>query len=59
VRQQQTFFQEWEIAKEYTAKAAALFGKGDRGHLLKEFNALKSKILRATGIDHTLRLWSD
>jgi hypothetical protein len=31
----------------------------DRDHLPKELLALKSRILRATGIDHTLRAWSD
>lgn len=53
------FFQDWETAKEYAAEAATLLGKDDRDHLFKELNALKAKILRSTGIDQTLRLWSD
>jgi len=53
------FFQEWELAKEFAAKAAELLGKDDRDHLLKDLSSLKAKTLHATGIDQTLRLWSD
>jgi tetratricopeptide (TPR) repeat protein len=52
------YFQEWELAKEYAAKGAALLGQDDRDHLYKELGDLKSKILGSAGIDETLRLWS-
>lgn len=52
-------FQEWDVAKEYAAKAADLLSADDRDHLFRELSALKQKILRSTGIDQTLRLWSD
>jgi tetratricopeptide (TPR) repeat protein len=50
---------EWEIAREYASKAAALLTEDDRDHLVTELSRLKAKILRSTGIDQTLRLWSD
>jgi len=53
------FFQEFELAKDLAAKAAALLTVDDRDHLFKELGALKERILRSTGIDPTLRLWSD
>jgi tetratricopeptide (TPR) repeat protein len=52
------YFQDWEVAKEFAAKGAALLGKDDRDHLYKELGDLKAKILGSTGIDQTLRLWS-
>lgn len=51
-------FQDWELAKEFAAKGAALLSKDDRDHLYKELSDLKAKILGSTGIDQTLRLWS-
>jgi tetratricopeptide (TPR) repeat protein len=53
------FFEEWEIAKQFAALASDLLNKDDRDHLLQELLVLKSRILRATGIDQTLRSWSD
>ncbi len=52
-------FQDWETARTYAGKAAELLGKDDRDHLLKELSALKAKIFRVTGIDQTLRDWSN
>jgi tetratricopeptide (TPR) repeat protein len=51
-------FQDWEAAKEFASKGAALLGQDDRDHLYKELSDLKAKILGSTGIDQTLRLWS-
>lgn len=51
-------FQDWEVAREFAAKGAALLGQDDRDHLYKELGNLKAKILGSTGIDQTLRLWS-
>ncbi len=50
---------EWETARDYASKAAALLTEEDRDHLATELSRLKAKILRSTGIDQTLRLWSD
>jgi tetratricopeptide (TPR) repeat protein len=52
-------FQDWEIAKKYAHKANELLSKDDRDHLLKDLNMLKAKLFRVTGIDQTLREWSD
>jgi tetratricopeptide (TPR) repeat protein len=52
-------FQDWETAKTYAGKAAELLSKDDRDHLLKELSALKGRIFRVTGIDQTLREWSN
>ena len=53
------FFAEWDTAKQFTSLATELLSTDDRDHLLKDLGALKSRILRATGIDQTLRSWSD
>ena len=53
------FFEQWETAKQFASMASELLSPDDRDHLSKELLALKSRILRATGIDHTLRAWSD
>lgn len=53
------FFQDWETAKEFATLAGGLLEKDDRDHLARELRQLKARILRATGIDETLRLWSE
>jgi tetratricopeptide (TPR) repeat protein len=53
------FYEEWDVAKHFASLAGELLSPDDRDHLSKEILALKSRILRATGIDQTLRLWSD
>ena len=53
------FFEEWETAKQLAAQASDLLDKDDRDHLSQDLHALKAQILRATGIDQTLRSWSD
>jgi tetratricopeptide (TPR) repeat protein len=52
------FFAEWEPAKQFASMAANLLGPEDKDHLSKELSLLKSRILRETGIDQTLRSWS-
>jgi hypothetical protein len=52
------FYEEWDVAKHFASLAGELLSPDDRDHLSKEILALKSRILRATGIDQTLRLWS-
>jgi tetratricopeptide (TPR) repeat protein len=53
------FFQDWEEAKKYVDMAAALVTSDDRDHLWEEMAMLKSRILRASKIDDTLRAWSE
>ena len=53
------FFEDWETAKHLAAQASDLLDKDDRDHLSQDLHALKAQILRATGIDQTLRSWSD
>ncbi|HWC19910.1 MAG TPA: hypothetical protein VG498_23050 [Terriglobales bacterium] len=53
------FFQDWEEAKKYVELASALITAEDRDHLWEEMAMLKSRILRASKIDDTLRAWSE
>jgi tetratricopeptide (TPR) repeat protein len=53
------FFEEWDVAKQFASLAGELLNPDDRDHLSKELLILKSRILHAIGIDHTLRSWSD
>jgi len=53
------FFQEWDVAKKYVALASDLMSKDDRDHLSKDLASLKARILRSSGIDETLRAWSE
>jgi tetratricopeptide (TPR) repeat protein len=53
------FFQDWELAKEFVGKAAALLTHDDRDHLYKQLGGLKAKLAGATHIDTTLRAWCD
>jgi tetratricopeptide (TPR) repeat protein len=53
------YFQGWEIAKEYAGKAGALLSRDDRDHLYKVLGDLKAKLVGATRVEETLRLWSD
>ena len=53
------FFQEWEEAKRCVDHATSLLGPEERDHPWEDLMALKMRILRASGIDETLRAWSD
>ncbi len=52
------FFREWDAAADCASQAAALLRAEDRDHLWEELLVLKTRILRASGIDDTLRAWS-
>jgi tetratricopeptide (TPR) repeat protein len=52
------FFCEWEEAHRCELESAALLRAYDRDHLSEELAILKSKIMRSTGVDDTLRAWS-
>jgi hypothetical protein len=53
------FFQEWEEAKRCVGHGATLLGPEDRDHLWEDLMALRTRILRASSIDETLRAWSE
>lgn len=53
------FFQDWDEAKKYVDLAASLISTEDKDHLWEELAMLKSRILRASKIDDTLRAWSE
>jgi tetratricopeptide (TPR) repeat protein len=53
------FFQEWDLAKRCAAEATDLIGAGENDHLLDDLAALKSHIMQASGINDTLRGWSE
>jgi tetratricopeptide (TPR) repeat protein len=53
------FFQEWDLAKRCAATATDLIGAGENDHLLDDLAALKSHIMQASGINDTLRGWSE
>jgi len=48
-----------EVARQCVSEAAALLSNSDRDHLFKELVELKTRILRATSVDDTLRRWSE
>lgn len=53
------FFQDWELARHSVGEATALIGEGESDHLLDDLAALKTRIVRASGINDTLRGWSE
>jgi tetratricopeptide (TPR) repeat protein len=53
------FFQDWDEAKKYVELASSLISIEDRDHLWEEMAMLKSRILRASKVDDTLRAWSE
>jgi tetratricopeptide (TPR) repeat protein len=53
------FFQEWEEARSFSAQAAALLQDQDRDHLWEDLMMLKSRVLRSSKINETLRAWSE
>lgn len=53
------FFQDWDTAKQFSTLAGELLGKDDLDHLSKQLTLLKTKILRSTGVDETLRAWTE
>jgi tetratricopeptide (TPR) repeat protein len=53
------FFQDWDLAKRCASEATDLIKAGENDHLLDELAALKSHIMHASGINDTLRGWSE
>jgi tetratricopeptide (TPR) repeat protein len=52
-------FQAWEEARKCAARASALLSSEDRDHLWEDLLTLKARILRSSGVDETLRAWSE
>ena len=53
------FFQDWETARRYAADATGHIGPGENDHLVEDLALLKSRIVRASGINDMLRGWSE
>jgi len=53
------FFQDWDEAKKYVDLASSLLSADDRDHLWEEMSMLKSRLLRVSKVDDTLRAWSE
>ena len=53
------FFHDWPLARQSADLASELLVPSDADHAVEELTALKSKVLRAVGIDDTLRAWSE
>lgn len=53
------FFQDWEEARKRAGEATGLIGSGDNDHIVEDLSDLKSRIMRASGINDTLRAWSE
>lgn len=53
------FFQDWELAKHCATEATDLMGAGENDHLADDLAALKARIMQSSGINDTLRAWSE
>ncbi len=53
------FFQDWEEARKRAGEATGLIGSGDNDHQVEYLAVLKSRIVQASGINDTLRSWSE
>jgi len=53
------FFQEWEVARRCAGEAGELIGPGENDHIVEDLAGLKAKIVQASGINDTLRSWSE
>jgi tetratricopeptide (TPR) repeat protein len=53
------FFQDWEFARQSAGEATNLIGEGENDHLQDDLAALKTRIMRASGINDALRGWSE
>ena len=53
------FFQDWEEARKRAGEATSLVGSGDNDQIVEGLAVLKSRIVQASGINDTLRGWSE
>ena len=52
-------FQDWEEARQCAARASALLSSEDRDHLREESAVAQRRTFAASGVDETLRAWSE
>ena len=53
------FYQDWELARTCASEAAAAIGSGENDVLFELLADLKARIVKAAGINDTLRAWSE
>lgn len=53
------FFLEWEVARKCAREATELIGPAENDHLTDDLALLKTRIVQASGINDTLRGWSE
>ena len=53
------FFRDWHLAKRCASEATDLVGVGESDHLVDDLALLKSQITQGSGINDTLRAWSE
>jgi tetratricopeptide (TPR) repeat protein len=53
------FFQDWDLAKRCAREATDLIGAGENDHLVDDLATLKARVMLASGINDTLRGWSE
>ena len=53
------FCQDWDTARRSAIEATNLIGPGENDHLVEDLAMLKSRIVQASGINDTLRGWSE
>lgn len=53
------FFQDWETARSCASEATAFTDPGEGDHLIEDLAGLKSRVVQASGINDTLRSWSE
>ena len=53
------FFQDWETARRYASEATSHITAGESDHIVDDLASLKSRIVRASAINDTLRGWSE
>jgi tetratricopeptide (TPR) repeat protein len=52
-------FQDWEEARKRATEATGLIGPGENDHLVEDLARLKTSVVQASGINDTLRAWSE
>lgn len=53
------FFQDWDTARKCATEATAAIGPGESDHLVEDLALLRARIVQASGINDTLRSWSE
>ena len=53
------FFQDWEVARRCATEATELIGPSENDQMVEDLALLKSRTLQASGVNDTLRAWSE